>query len=147
MISLLLPSRKRPAILRRMVNSVRDTATHPEHIEIVVRFDDDDETSAEEARKDGLIVLVGPRLRAMTIYWNKCFEACKGNIVQQSNDDQVMVTKGWDIIVEDAFAACPDKILLVHGDDGSGKMGKDSPHPFVHRRWVEIIGYFIPPFF
>ena len=145
MISLLLPSRKRPKIFSRMVSSVRGTATNP--VEIVARFDDDDLESAEAARQDGAIVLVGPRLREITAAWNECFDSCSGDIVAQANDDIVFRTPGWDVMVEKAFIEVPDKILLVHGDDVFGHRGNFGPHPFVHRKWVEALKYFIPPYF
>lgn len=143
MISLLLPSRKRPNELLRMMQSVHNTANHD--VEIVVRFDDDDEASAANAQKKGAVVLVGKRLRKMTIYWNECFDACSGDIVCQANDDIVFVSDGWDQMVEDAFAQVPDKIMLAHGSDLFGHGSNFGPHPFVHRRWVECLGYFIPP--
>lgn len=146
-ISLLLPSRKRPSILRRMVKSVRDTATNPDRIEIVVRFDDDDEASAIEAQRDGLVVLVGPRIRKMTQYWNICFDNCTGSICQQANDDYVIISKGWDVALEQAFDDVPDKIILAHFSDVWGHGSNFGPHAFVSRRWIEALGYFIPPYF
>lgn len=145
MISLLLPSRKRPAIFSRMVKSVRDTATNP--VEIVARFDNDDLSSAESARKDGAIVIVGPRYREITNMWNECFDVCRGDIVQQSNDDIIFQTLGWDVLVEQAFSEVPDKILLVHGRDVLGHQANFGPHAFVHRKWIEALGYFIPPYY
>jgi len=49
--------------------------------------------------------------------------------------------------VEAAFAACPDKILLVHGNDLDPWFPDFGTHSLVHRRWVDTLGYFIPPFF
>lgn len=144
-ISLLLPSRKRPAILARMVKSARETAE--KEIEIVVRFDDDDRESAHAAVDLGLDVLSGPRLRQITIYWNECFAVCSGNIVCQANDDIVFTTKGWDTILEKAFSEVPDKIMLAHGSDVYGHGSNFGPHAFVSRRWVEALGYFIPSYF
>jgi hypothetical protein len=144
-ISLLLPSRKRPDIFARMVRSVRQTAT--KHVEIVARFDEDDQASAQAARGFADIILIGPRIREITALWNECFDACHGDIVCQANDDIVFTTHGWDRLVEAAFAEVPDKIMLVHGNDVFGHGPRFGPHPFVHRRWVETLGYFIPPYF
>jgi glycosyltransferase involved in cell wall biosynthesis len=148
MISLLLPSRKRPEILKRMIDSALLNSRNV--VEIVIRFDDDDWETAEEALNmgsDNTKILVRPRLRKMTIYWNECFEACSGDIVCQANDDIVFKTPGWDKIIEDAFAEVPDKIMLAHGSDVFGHGSNFGPHPFVSRRWVEALGYFIPPYF
>lgn len=145
MISLLLPSRKRPKEFSRMAKSVTATATHP--VEIVARFDDDDKESADAAYKEGALVIIGPRIREITKCWNECFDACSGDIACQANDDLVMITPGWDQMVEKAFDEVPDKILLVHGNDVFGHGNRFGPHPFVHRKWVEALGYFIPPYF
>ena len=126
-ISLLLPSRKRPVQIRRMIESARDTATFPDRVEVVARFDEDDHGSAEEARKCGAVVIIGPRHREITRMWNECFDVCHGSIVQQSNDDQVIVGKGWDVMVQNAFDEVPDKILLVHGNDTLGHGGNLAP--------------------
>jgi hypothetical protein len=145
MISLLLPSRKRPEILRRMIQSVRSTADSD--VEIVVRFDDDDKSSMEAARKDGAIVFSGPRVREMTVYWNECYYSSHGKILCQANDDMVFTTKGWDTMLEKAFAEVPDRIMLAHGSDVFGHGSNFGPHAFVHRKWIETLGYFIPPYF
>src|SRR5258708_30496544 len=130
-----------------MINSVRDTAANPDQVEIVVRFDDDDEDSANEAQKDNVVVLVGPRIRKMTVYWNQCFYACRGDIICQNNDDTVWTSKGWDVGLENAFADVPDKIMLAHFCDVFGHGSNFGPHAFVSRKWVEALGYFIPPYF
>lgn len=132
-------------------------AAHPQHVEVVARFDDDDRESAKTASDLGFTtdgvwvgpptVLIGPRIRNMTIYWNECFDACSGDIVCQANDDMVFRTPGWDVLVGSAFAEVEDKILMVHGNDMGGHFGRFGPHPFVSRRWVETVGYFIPPYF
>jgi hypothetical protein len=145
MISILLPSRKRPTEFARMMSSIFATADRS-NVEVIARFDDDDLESMRRAEADGATCIVGPRIREMTKYWNECAEVAKGDIFMQSNDDCVFRTVGWDKQVEDAFAAVPDKILLVGGDDGNCK-GAGLPHPFVSRKWVETLGYFIAPYF
>jgi hypothetical protein len=144
-ISLLLPSRKRTKIFSRMVKSILETATNA--VEIVARFDDDDLESAKSAEQDGAVVIIGPRIRKITACWNECFEACTGDIVFQNNDDTVWTSKGWDVMVENAFAEVPDKIMLVHGNDRFGHGSNFGPHAGVHRKWVDCLGYFIAPYF
>jgi hypothetical protein len=64
----------------------------------------------------------------------------------QAADDIEFQTKHWDVMVQHAFAECPDKILFVHGDDGHWG-AKFGTHGFVHRKWVEAVGYMSPPYF
>jgi glycosyltransferase involved in cell wall biosynthesis len=149
MISILLPSRKRPEEFERMVDSIDATSFKSSEygIDIVARFDEDDEESARAAENSGVTVIIGPRHREITRMWNECFDHCIGDIVVQANDDCVWITPEWNRMVEESFAAHPDKILLVHGDDAGCHHGSFGPHPFLHRRWVEAQGFFIPPYF
>jgi hypothetical protein len=127
-----------------MVNSARDTAAGP--IEIVCYFDDDDGESASAAAELGCKVLVGPRI-VLTDCWNKLLLLAAGPYLMQGNDDIVFKTPGWDQQVEYAFSFVPDRILMVHGLDCGYHDRGFGPHPIVHRRWVDALGYFIPPYF
>lgn len=145
MISVLLPTRKRPHFLERMINSLMEMSDR--RPEVVVYIDDDDNESEPKALELGLKVIRGPRI-TMSDYWNKCYEESTGDILMQAADDIVFKTKGWDKMVEDAFANCPDKIMLVHGDDLDPNFNPSfGSHPLVHRCWIETTGYFIPPYF
>lgn len=144
MISLLLPTRGRPSELARMVSSVRATAKT--NVQIVLYVDDDDGTDYAAFRNDATIK-VGPRIRQMTRCWNEIVPLATGDIFCLANDDIIFRTQGWDLMVEAAFSGCADKILLVHGDDLGGQRERFGPHPFISRRWVETVGYFLPPYF
>ena len=145
MISILCPTRSRSGQLRKMVESARNTATKP--IEIVVYVDEDDPKTMATVLDLDLKYMVGPRLWYMTEYWNVLVPLASGDILLQGNDDVIFRTKGWDVMVQDAFDACPDKILMVHGNDLGGNRESAGPHPFVSRKWVDTLGYFIAPYF
>lgn len=145
MISVLCPTRKRIESLTRMVISCQETATTP--IEILLCIDDDDGDTQACAERLGLKAMVGKRDPVMTRYWNYLLPLASGDILMQANDDIIFRTPGWSAIVEDAYAQSQDKILLVHGSDEGVHFDKFGPHPFLHRRWVDAIGYFIPPYF
>jgi glycosyltransferase involved in cell wall biosynthesis len=119
-------------------------STHP--VEIIVYVDDDDKPSATMAEQLGIRYIVGPRI-LLTQTWNELFKIAKGDIVMQCNDDVIFHTPGWNRLVEEAFSPCLDRILMVHGNDGGPAPDKAGAHPFVHRRWVEAVGYFVPPYF
>lgn len=148
MISILVPTRNRVEWFKRMLNSIEDT--RKTNIEVIAYVDDDDpqldgyRKLFEGVGPDHLVV--GPRI-ILTQCWNECFKVCHGDIVCQGNDDIEFRTPGWDWMVEQAFENYSDKILLVHGNDGSHRGEVFGPHPFVHRKWVETLGYFIPPYF
>lgn len=144
MISILLPSRGRPENIERLYKSIMLTAVSPADIEIIVRLDDDDESEY----KDFPLVkyIKGPRI-TLSKYWNECYEQSKGDILMHSGDDIIFRTEGWDDVVRNAFEKQPDKILFVFGDDGSPHNGNFGTHGFIHRKWAETVGYFVPPYF
>ena len=147
MISVLLPTRNRPDNLKRMVNSCRETARVAP--EFVVYIDDDDQLSIPAAQELNLKIVIGPRI-TMTDYWNKCYEQAspESDIFMQAGDDIVFKSKDWDVLVEEEFNKFPDKIVLVHGDDLDPQFRQRfGTHSFLHRRWIEALGYFIPPYF
>ncbi len=142
MISIILPTRGRPHNLRRLHRSAIETASN--QIEFSVYADDDCE-SADVARDLGMIVTAGPHI-VLSEMWNVAQRVANGNIFMLCGDDIVFRTSGWDMMVMAEFDKVPDKILLVHGDDLSGNSHNGSTHGFVHRAWVDAVG-FVPPFF
>jgi len=128
-----------------MVKSARDTAKNP--LDIVAYIDRDDEVSEFKAKELGISYLMGPKV-VFTDYWNQCASIAQGDIYMQCGDDVVFRTPNWDVLVEKVFSQFPDRIVLVHGDDLQPRFGRFfGTHPFVHKRWVEATGYFVPPYF
>ncbi|MEX2253639.1 MAG: glycosyltransferase family A protein [Thermoleophilaceae bacterium] len=146
MISILVPSRGRPHNLARLVYSLAETTAGD--WEALVRIDQDDpervayrQVAAVDAR---VVVHEGPR-GVLSGYWNELAGSAAGEILMMGADDLVFRTPKWDGIICDAFP--PDRLALVHGDD-LGDRGKTfATHGFVHRRWVEVTGQFVPPIF
>lgn len=147
MISMLAPSRKRPEWFARMLASVVNTASDVSSLEVVVYLDDDDPTrqqyKAFAPSSNGLSVSlhVAPRI-VMSDMWNALIPLAKGDLLMLAGDDSVFQTKGWDAMVHEYFESLPDKIAYAFGDDGSPRGKVFGTHGIVHRRWVEILGYF-----
>jgi len=144
LISILCPTRERPAEFKRMVKSASKTATHPRRLEVIAYLDDDDSYPYEPI--PSVHYIRGPRIM-LTETWNVCYRSCKGEIFMHCGDDIVFRTPGWDAIVREAFEQSEDKVLLVHGDDMSPNTDVLATHGFLHRRWVEAVGYLLPPIF
>ena len=148
MISILSPTRNRPHLIMRLIDSIFDTAANPEDIELSLYIDDDDASYDDLLSQDlGIKInyMKGPKI-VISDMWNKCYEISNGEILHHASDDFVYRSKDWDVKVESHFDRYNDKILLLYGRDGhqDEKLGTLS---FVHRNWVEALGYVVPPYF
>lgn len=151
--SLLMPTRNRPGNVRRLVHSLTNTvhdgvyALRGGRIQIIAYLDDDDDTSAPTCEELGISFIRGPRIN-LSDMWNKCYEAASpdAELFMLAGDDMIFKTNGWDLMVERAFQAFDDRLILVHGDDRYFGPALGT-HCFVHRKWIETIGYFTPRIF
>lgn len=141
MISILVPSRGRPKEFERMWKSALDTANTKSQIEFVVYRDEDSEYNYPENCQ----IIKGERI-VLSEMWNECAKIAKGDILMHAGDDIVFKTQGWDKLVEQEFKKYDDKILMVHGDDGFFQE-RFGTHGFIHKNWVKVVGYFVPPYF
>ena len=155
-LSLLCPSRGRPAGLRTLIESVAATASLKQRVEILVYIDADDPNMAgyqetfDALRNAGLGLgrlegIVGPP-QSVSISWNLLASACGGDILMMANDDQVYVQSGWDERLDQATADYPDGIYCMWFDDGINA-GRHCAFPIVSRRWYESLDYFTPGVF
>ena len=148
-ISLLCPTRKRPEFMKELWESAYNTAFHKEEIELIFYIDSDDTKSIEMCKT------LGPNVQAivddrgegnLSVMWNRCYENSSADIVMHCGDDIRFRTTNWDKIVLNEFEKYKDKIVLVYGDDGVRKDDL-ATHSFLHRNWIETVGYFLPPYF
>lgn len=143
MISLLVPTRHRRKQFDGFIKSVRETTDT--HVEIVCYVDDDDH--AYDDLDTSVVKIVGKR--DYKNMWNVCAEHATGDILGLLGDDVLFRTNSWDIRLETEFAKYKDKVLLAYGKDGN-ESAREKPygtHPFLHRKWVDAVGYFVPPYF
>lgn len=140
-VSVLAPSRGRPAALQEMADSAHATAVGP--VEVVAYVDDDD--PADYSTVTGVRIVAGPRI-VLSDCWNRLAAEATGSILGMGSDDIRFRTDSWDAKIRAAFALFADRIVFVYGRDGihDEKLGT---HGFVHRRWVETVGYFTWPEF
>ena len=147
MISLLCPTRNRPKNMMRLIDSIKWTAVLA--VELVCYVDNDDDSydwkGVHNQHLDLQKIIKGPRI-TMSDMWNRCAKHSTGNILMMMGDDCVFKTSGWDVLIESAYADCPDKILMVHGADGKNT-DNFGCFPTIHRKWMETVGYFVPPVF
>lgn len=141
-ISILLPTRRRINAFTNFYNSIKETAE--EFPEIVAYTDNDDQEMYGFLCGLGDVQVINAPRIILSQMWNECYRVATGNILMMAGDDLVFRTPGWDRMVKETFDSCPDKILFIHGDDGIVNFGS---HGFLHRRWIETVGYITPPYF
>ena len=144
MISILCPSRGRPELAKKMIDSAIAHSISP--LEILLYINEDD-SLLEEYRsliKDEYLI-VGPD-RSPAYSWNRLAEICTGDILFLMGDDATFGTHGWDTLVENEFNKIPDKIACVY-PVVPGIKKVNNPHFCIHRNWYTALGYFVPPHF
>lgn len=152
-ISVCLPTRGRPDRMSEMVESIANTASGP--VQVAFAIDDDDKASIKRAtqlfttykgRVDVRSKVVKRGAFLMSDLYNRAAEIATGDILMECCDSVLFHSPGWDELVEAEFAKVPDRILLVFGRDGIHD-GRAATLPFLHRRWMEVLGRFMPPYF
>jgi len=137
-ISLLLPTRGRPHLLKRLFKSIIDTTQDLSNVEIIMCIDDDDPQS-HNIDEPGLniVKLIGPR-SSMGDYNTRCLNRSTGDIIILLNDDLTMETPGWDRIVSEFILTIPDGILMAYPNDTEG-CGKMCTFPIMTRKTCDIL--------
>jgi len=159
MISFCCPSRGRPELAKRLV----DTATETQRGDTEFLFYLNDDDPALEKYKDLLDekhYTVGPN-QSTCYSWNLMANKAKHDIVMLMGDDVQVKTQDWDHLIAEQFDKYNDRILMVVPSDGrikGSKRFKDetkiwgdealpAPHFAVHKNWTNTLGYLAPPFF
>jgi hypothetical protein len=142
--SLIVPTRGRPAQLRRFLDSIAATARRPAHLEIVLVIDDDDPVSlAADHPRLTLRHVVGPPGRTMGELNSAGYAASAGEHVMLLNDDVIVRTRGWDATALRCFRRFPDPFVLVHVNDTLIRHHL-CVFPLVSRAFCELVGGICP---
>lgn len=144
MISLLCPTRNRPGNVARMMASARATASGP--LEFVFYTDSDAPLPERITSAPDAVTIRGERI-VLSAMWNECAAKASADIMMQCDDEVIFRSQGWDTMVLAAFGTIPDMIAFVHGRDLYQPDGTFGTLGFLHRRWVDTVGYFTPPYF
>lgn len=142
-ISVICPTRNRPEWIRRLWQSAKDTATVMP--EFCTYIDDDDTLSVPICQQLGIKYRQGPK-KVYTQNYNEAAILATGSIMFDVADDFIFRELHWDSKVINEFDKVDDKFILVHGFDGT-EGAENATHFFVHRHWVDTLGYLFPPYF
>lgn len=135
--------------MKELWESAYNNSLYKDEIELIFYIDSDDNESIEMYKS------LGPNVHAiidergegnLSVMWNRCYERASADIVMHCGDDIRFRTPNWDKIVLNEFDKYKDKIVLVYGNDGVRKDDL-ATHSFLHKNWIETVGYFLPPYF
>ena len=141
-ISVVAAVRERVSLLRRMIESLEETATDPQNVELVVRCDNDDPDMIRFlcglGRQDRFIV--GPRLSgyaALPAFANEAARLSRADLVLVVNDDAEFMTQGWDSKLVAHAEKYPDGIFVFGVETANAK---NFVFPCVSRKQIDLFG-------
>ena len=154
--SLLCPTRSRAARAVEFAESALRTAKHPERLELLFYLDDNDPElesyySGVDALKlrlagaGNIQIIEGPEV-GVPRATNALAYKSKSEIIMYTSDDQVYIDHGWDSRLDQEVAKYPDRIFCIWFNDG-WESENFCTFPIVSRKRIEILGYFLFPFF
>ena len=158
LISILIPTKNRTENISRVLKSLQattsDSLLSSGGLEVVFYVDNDDQKTIEhlwdaKSNTHENITILWCTTEEKVLFsdmWNHAFEKSTGTYVMLCGDDVEFLTKDWDVRVLETFKAIPDNIAYVATRDGY-QNGSIGVHGFVHRKWVELVGFFTPPYF
>lgn len=146
-IAVLLPTRSRTDALTASVSSIVDLASDISHIQLIFGFDDDDEAGLNHFK-----TVIQPFLDQREVeyeaqafksmgyaglnrYYNHLAKSTSADWLFVWNDDAVMETKGWDLVIEQYTGKF--KLLKVHTHN-------DHPYsifPIMPRAWYDLMNH------
>jgi len=144
--SIICPSRKRPESLKRLLDSIRNTANNLNTVEVLVYLDDDDDvTNPSDFSSYNFVKFYRGARVWMSLAQNFLYSKSTGSILMACADDFVFRTENWDSLVLQTFLSKKDKFWLIYGNDLGKHAGKISTHFFLHRDWPTTLGYWVNP--
>lgn len=140
-ITICCPSRGRPNLAKRMLDTALNTADKPQSVDIKFYLNDDDiELPNYKLMLDKYEV--GTH-RSTVFSWNQLAEQSDSHLYMLAGDDIQFQTQGWDTKFMSQFEKHPDGVFCISFQNGiDNKM--TAPHPVVTRQWYEALGYFFP---
>ena len=113
MISILCPSRGRPTLAKRMIDTVYNTVSDPKNIEFLLYLNEDDPTLDDYKKYiDKRHYTIGPN-QSTCYSWNQLAEKAKFDILFLAGDDIQFMTKNWDLNIIKVFEKFPGRIPVI----------------------------------
>lgn len=154
MISLIIPTRKRPELLGNLCLSIHETTYNHSNIEAFVIHDNDETVNLSYP---WLNIISRSQGNSLSVdYQNWIFPRTKGEYIFVLNDDTQFQTYHWDKIAMDKITSWLKPDGFVYGwisdnHDSRHRFGKQpnpySCFPILSRKSIDALGYVMTPFY
>jgi len=148
-ISILVPTKNRVFNIKKLVDLSLGTAKYPNNIEIIFYVDYDDYNSQNyisSLNSKKIFWITSEKKVLFSDMWNHCYRVSKGKYLMLCGDDVTFETSEWDLIVKNIFKQYNDELVYIVPYDGNAN-GALGVHGFLSKKWVDIVGFFTPPYF
>lgn len=160
LFSLLVPTRQRFSQFNKLLESIKNTISNVQNVEILVAIDKDDRGSIEYVNECKIVhhpeLNIKPYIRERTIFLNRDYynwlaSFASGNYIWVSADDLIFLEKGWDITIasniEGFLKNRKDRILCVGIKDNTPKPSPWLPpfpcFPLVTKEAYQALGFIL----
>ena len=142
-ISVVIPERGRPGMLRRLIDSLFHKANGDRGFEILVAIDSDDPAWPEPLDDLRVRVFVWPRPITLGVKLNQLAAEARGGIIQFLGNDQQMETPDWPARMREGVARLPDGIGVPFLN--STLSPGEPTYPVITRQMMNAVGWFMNP--
>lgn len=155
-ISLLCPTKNRSIKFERMANSFIKNTKNPNKVELLICFDLVEEEI--DSYNDTILKLSSKGFKVKKYFRNLKSHAHRNNflasqsnneIIFPINDDLVMISNGWDQIINNEFSKIPlyRPFCIWINCDRKYKFLDYSAFPVINLAWYKCLGYIVPESF
>lgn len=152
MISIIVVTRNRVIDLRTFLDSVQETCSDLNNIEVLLRIDDDDIKTIQfikEYSKDNNLLIknvIGKRGKGYAEMDKMVKELCqisKGKIIYLLNDDAQFITNNWDTKILDTYENIySDNIYGIRTSHNQSENPENPLFPIITRDWYDVLDNF-----
>jgi len=146
-ISILLPTRNRVKMVMKTLNSLYDTVSDKNRLEVILGLDYDD-PSIEELKNeiktfkgcDIKLSIFNERHGYVNLhkYINKLANEASGDWLYLWNDDSYIITQDWDKLLE----PYNENFVLLSPKVKENPNYPGTMFPFIPKKWIEVTGHY-----
>jgi hypothetical protein len=128
-------------MFEQFVESIEQTCSNPNNVEIIAYVDEDDKASQAQAYKCTIQIVrvIGARHTSTPLRYNTALQAASGPIIWMLNDDVLFRTQAWDKCLLQSLPR--HNLYCTFPLDG---VANRCSFPLVSHRWILTVGYMLP---